>query len=72
MEEVVEYEKPSEEALNFCKMQGDMFQTYLALLYDHIKENKEDYNWKEIIEVHSLESIRIVEVYLCKNYGLCG
>ena len=22
MEEVVEYEKPSEEALNFCKMQG--------------------------------------------------
>ena len=53
-------------------MQGDMFQTYLALLYDHIKENKEDYNWKEIIEVHSLESIRIVEVYLCKNYGLCG
>ena len=72
MEEVVEYEKPSEEALNFCKMQGDMFQTYLALLYDHIKENKEDYNWKEIIEAHSLESIRIVEVYLCKNYGLCG
>ena len=61
MEEVVEYEKPSEEALNFCKMQGDMFQTYLALLYDHIKENKEDYNWKEIIEAHSLESIRIVE-----------
>ena len=61
MEEVVEYEKPSEEALNFCKMQGDMFQTYLALLYDHIKENKESYNWKEIIEVHSLESIRIVE-----------
>ena len=72
MEEVIEYEKPSEEALNFCKMQGDMFQTYLALLYDHIKENKEDYNWKEIIEAHSLESIRIVEVYLCKNYGLCG
>ena len=61
MEEVVEYEKPSEEALNFCKMQGDMFQTYLALLYDHIKENKERYNWKEIIEAHSLESIRIVE-----------
>ena len=72
MEEVVEYEKPSEEALNFCKMQGDMFQTYLALLYDHIKENKESYDWKEIIEAHSLESIRIVEVYLCKNYGLCG
>ena len=72
MEEVVEYEKPSEEALRFCKMQGDMFQTYLALLYDHIKENKESYNWKEIIEAHSLESIRIVEVYLCKNYGLCG
>ena len=72
MEEVVEYEKPSEEALNFCKMQGDMFQTYLALLYDHIKENKESYNWKEIIEAHSLESIRIVGVYLCKNYGLCG
>ena len=61
MEEVVEYEKPSEEALNFCKMQGDMFQTYLALLYDHIKENKESYNLKEIIEAHSLESIRIVE-----------
>ena len=61
MEEVVEYEKPSEEALNFCKMQGDMFQTYLALFYDHIKENKEGYNWKEIIEEHSLESIRIVE-----------
>ena len=72
MEEVIEYEKPSEEALSFCKMQGDMFQTYLALFYDHIKENKEDYNWKEIIEAHSLESIRIVEVYLCKNYGLCG
>ena len=72
MEEVIEYEKPSEEALSFCKMQGDMFQTYLALLYDHIKENKEGYNWKEIIEAHSLESIRIVEVYLCKNYGLCG
>ena len=61
MEEVVEYEKPSEEALSFCKMQGYMFQTYLALLYDHIKENKESYNWKEIIEAHSLESIRIVE-----------
>lgn len=69
--EVVQYTTPTKEALEFCKMQGDMFQFYLAKLYDHIKETKEDYDWKELIEAHALESIRIVEDYLCRNYVLC-
>lgn len=72
MTEVVQYTAPTEEALEFCKMQGDMFQFYLSKLYDHVKENKEDCNWKERIEAHTSESIRIVEAYLCRNYGLCN
>ena len=71
MTKEVQYESPTEEALEFCKTQTDLFQHYLAHLYDHIKENKEDYNWKELVEAHALESIRIVEAYLCRNYGLC-
>ena len=71
MKEVIQHTKATKEALKFCKSQADMFQFYLAKLYDDIKENKIDYDWRETIEVHALESIRIVEFYLCKNYGLC-
>lgn len=67
-----EFETPTKEAFEFCEMQAGLFKWYLATLYDNIKESGDIDRWKERLESHTEESIRIVEFYLCKNYGLCG